>query len=388
MPFYIVLLPFLVSLALVMWVHPKVVRYAKHKNIVDNPDARKLQKTPVPILGGVAVFFGAFVAVGASSLLANTFELLPACVAMLVMLAAGVADDIKGLSPGLRFLIEIAVVVFLIYASGRCIDDFHGIWGVHGISRRTAVPLTVFACVGIINAINLVDGVNGLSSGLGILACLLFGVYFILAGNVAMAILASATMGALIPFFMHNVFGKKSRMFIGDGGALTLGLVLSIFVVSILRYNAPGSEFATKGIGLIPLTVAVLSMPVADTLRVMITRIIKGKSPFHPDKTHLHHIILSLGASHLVTTIVILSANLLVILAWLVSVLLGASFELQFYIVVSLALAATLGLYYYLRYHQLRQTPVFLRLHRLLHVNGFTHKLYKFLKFRRFWDGL
>ena len=97
------------------------------------------------------------------------------------------------------------------------------------------MPLTVFATVGIINAINLVDGVNGLSSGYCIMACTIFGALFHLAGNEAMTILAVVSVGALIPFFLHNVFGKTSKMFIGDGGTLVMGTVMSVFVIAILN---------------------------------------------------------------------------------------------------------------------------------------------------------
>ena len=150
----------------------------------------------------------------------NTEVLMIVVLAMMAMLYTGTMDDILNLSPKLRFLIEIVVMLLLITYGGYSVNNFHGLWGIGRIPEWAAIILTLFASIGIINAINLIDGVNGLSSGFCILACSLFGVLFLLSGNVSMTILATASAGALIPFFFHNVFGKTSRMFIGDGGTL------------------------------------------------------------------------------------------------------------------------------------------------------------------------
>lgn len=162
---YAVFIPFCISLFLVGWIHPRLVKIALLKNIVDNPDARKLQRTPVPVLGGVAVFFGIVIGIASMSALVNCSGLLIVIMSMMAMLYTGTMDDILNLSPALRFLIEIIVVLLLIFVGGYSINDFHGLWGVGEISCWLAVPLTIFASVGIINAINLMDGVNGLSSG-------------------------------------------------------------------------------------------------------------------------------------------------------------------------------------------------------------------------------
>lgn len=311
-----VVITFLISAILVGWIHPKIVQIAILKNIVDQPDARKLQRQPVPVLGGVAVFFGIVAGIGSMYDIVNTEVLMIVVLAMMAMLYTGTMDDILSLSPKLRFLIEIVVMLLLITYGGYSVNNFHGLWGIGRIPEWAAIILTLFASIGIINAINLIDGVNGLSSGFCILACSLFGVLFLLSGNISMTILATASAGALIPFFFHNVFGKTSRMFIGDGGTLVMGIVMSVFVISTLRTQSFPARYVHENIGLIPFTLAVLSVPVFDTLRVMFTRILKGKSPFKPDKTHLHHIFIQLGCSHIMTTLAILSLSLLVVLCW------------------------------------------------------------------------
>lgn len=362
---YTIIIPFFTALLLVGWIHPRLVKIALLKNIVDNPDARKLQRTPVPVLGGVAVFFGVVIAIGCMSSVVDCSGLPVVIMAMMAMLYTGTMDDILSLSPGLRFVIEIVVVLLLIFVGGYCIDDFHGLWNIGRFSYWCAVPLTVVAAVGIINAINLVDGVNGLSSGYCIMACLIFGTLFFLAGEAPMTILAAVSVGALIPFFLHNVFGKTSKMFIGDGGTLVMGVVMSVFVIAILQNGSRVAAYVNPNVGLVPFTLAVLSVPVFDTLRVMSTRILKGTSPFRPDKTHLHHMFIDLGCSHVATTLAILGVNMFVVLCWWALEASGFSFAVQLYAVIAVSLLVTSGLYHFMQWHICRDTRFMRAMRRL-----------------------
>lgn len=362
---YTIIIPFFTALLLVGWIHPRLVKIALLKNIVDNPDARKLQRTPVPVLGGVAVFFGVVIAIGCMSSVVDCSGLPVVIMAMIAMLYTGTMDDILSLSPGLRFVIEIVVVLLLIFVGGYCIDDFHGLWNIGRFSYWCAVPLTVVAAVGIINAINLVDGVNGLSSGYCIMACLIFGTLFFLAGEAPMTILAAVSVGALIPFFLHNVFGKTSKMFIGDGGTLVMGVVMSVFVIAILQNGSRVAAYVNPNVGLVPFTLAVLSVPVFDTLRVMSTRILKGTSPFRPDKTHLHHMFIDLGCSHVATTLAILGVNMFVVLCWWALEASGFSIAVQLYAVIAVSLLVTSGLYHFMQWHICRDTRFMRAMRRL-----------------------
>lgn len=362
---YTIIIPFFTALLLVGWIHPRLVKIALLKNIVDNPDARKLQRTPVPVLGGVAVFFGVVIAIGCMSSVVDCSGLPVVIMAMMAMLYTGTMDDILSLSPGLRFVIEIVVVLLLIFVGGYCIDDFHGLWNIGRFSYWCAVPLTVVAAVGIINAINLVDGVNGLSSGYCIMACLIFGTLFFLAGEAPMTILAAVSVGALIPFFLHNVFGKTSKMFIGDGGTLVMGVVMSVFVIAILQNGSRVAAYVNPNVGLVPFTLAVLSVPVFDTLRVMLTRILKGTSPFRPDKTHLHHMFIDLGCSHVATTLAILGVNMFVVLCWWALEASGFSIAVQLYAVIAVSLLVTSGLYHFMQWHICRDTRFMRAMRRL-----------------------
>lgn len=329
----------------VLWIHPKLVEIAFLKNIVDNPDARKLQKTPVPVLGGVAVFFGIVLGIALTSGYTNCLSLMSIVAAMMIMLYVGTMDDIMGLSPKLRFIVEIGVIGLLIFVNDKYINNFDGLWGLYEIAPIIAIPLTIFATVGIINAVNLIDGVNGLSSGYCIMASIVFGTVLTIIGNTPMTILASVSVGSLLPFFFHNVFGKTSRMFIGDGGTLVMGVVMSTFVVNCLTSQASLSAI-DPNFGLVPFTLATMSIPVFDTLRVMVSRILRGTSPFHPDKTHLHHMFIDMGFSHAGTTFSILLLNTIIIGSQILAWYLGASVDVQLYIVIALSLAFTIGLYH------------------------------------------
>lgn len=361
---------FLVSFVSTLWIFKKVLRIALEKSIVDNPDARKIQRVPVPVLGGVAVFFGIIVALAVSGVFYDVSILFEMGAVMTLMLYIGTMDDIISLTPRTRFIIEILAILVLIICNEYSINDFHGLWGIYQIPQYLAIPLTVFACVGIINAINLIDGVNGLSSGYCIVTCGIFAILFFSVGDIARTTLAVISIGALLPFFFHNVFGKKSKMFIGDGGTLLMGVILSSFVINVLKSDSLVAQNTNENFGLIPFTLAILVIPVFDTLRVMTLRIIRGSSPFKPDKTHLHHLLMDLHFSHVGTTGTEILSNLLVLFAWWISYKLGASIDTQLYIVIVMGLLFTFAFYRFARKHESKQTKVY-RL--LVRIGDCTH---------------
>ncbi len=341
------IVPFVVAFLSVCWIHPRLVKVAYMKEIVDKPDQRKLQRRPIPVLGGVAVFFGIALVAGIFSPFYDSSQMVMILAAMTVMLYIGTLDDILTLSPGFRLFVEVVCVLLLILVDGMMIDHFHGLWGIGAIPwRAVSIGLTVIAAVGIINAVNLIDGVNGLSSGFCILACTSFMVFFFNARDIAMVLLAAGCIGALIPFFVHNVFGKTSRMFIGDGGTLVMGLVMSVFVIHTLDNSSLGAVFAPKRLGLIPFSLAVLAVPVFDTLRVMSTRCKRHVPLFRPDKTHLHHLFIGLGFSHIGTTLSILALNSLVTIGWWGIYRYGCSVDVQLYFVIGAGLLVTSGIYF------------------------------------------
>lgn len=375
-----IIVPFLVAFIATLWIHPKVLKIAIMKNLVDNPDARKLQRNPTPVMGGIAVFFGLILGLATSQII-STNNMFIYTAAMMIMLYIGTIDDILNLSPKMRFIIEIAVITLLMFVTGAAINNFFGLWGVHSLAVWLSVPLTIIACVGIINAINLIDGVNGLSTGFCVMASSLFAIFFYHSQNLTMCVIAVSAAGAIIPFFLHNVFGRATRMFIGDGGALVMGTIMSVFVMNILNTESVGLIYEHKAFGLIPFCLAVLSVPVFDTLRVMTTRIINGTSPFNADKTHLHHLFIDLGFSHIGTTFSILSLNTAIVLCWWLSYMQGASIEVQLYIVLTMSILVTFAFYKFARKQIEKNTKTYQVMHKIGTMTHFEkNKTWKYVE--------
>lgn len=358
---YIALLTAFVSFVFSLFAYPFLLRYARKHNIVDNPNARKLQREPVPVFGGPAVWVGVLFGIGFALLFATSKNMPLGLGAMTVMLIVGVIDDVWDLPASIRFLIEIGLVYGIMVFSGRFINDFHGLWGLHEVSDFISIPLSIIAGVGIINAVNLIDGVDGYSSGFGVFACIMFALMFFSSGIATIGYLAMAIAGGLVPFFFHNVFGKKSKMFIGDGGSLMLGVAMVIMLFNVLYNKSFCGKWEADGLGLVPFTLAVMAIPVFDTLRVMTVRMLRNRSPFKPDKTHLHHLFIDMKFSHIATTVSILTINSLIVAIWFFSWKLGASIDLQLYIVVFLSLLVTFGFYGFMRRQQWKKTRFFIK---------------------------
>lgn len=344
-----IVVPFVVAMLLVFAAHPLIIRIAKKMQVLDSPDeARKIQEYPVPVMGGVAVIWGIIVGAGITSMFFNSYALFPTIVAITVMLYIGLADDILGLSPIARLLLEICLIGFIVWMDHRNMNHFHGLFGIHEIPAYLAYPLVFFAGTGIINSINMIDGVDGLSSGLCIMASLTFGVFFGLSREGSMAVMCSLTAGALIPFFLHNVFGKTSKMFIGDSGTLMMGILMTIFTLHVVDKDSfVARNFPNMGV--VAFCISVLSVPVFDTLRVMTARVLRGISPFQADKSHLHHLFIEIGFSHVGTSICVFVLNGLNILMWFISWQIGFDPTGQFLVVVAVGLINTTGVYYTVR---------------------------------------
>lgn len=346
---YFIVLVFIISLLVAAFTYMPVLRFAQRYRFYDNPEARKLQRNPVPVMGGAVVFIGAMAGSMCYWFKHDSMAILPVQMAMLIMLVIGGWDDIKNISPNLRIALEVIIVVSLALYNGYLINDFHGLMGIGELPPYVAWPLTLVACVGIINAINMIDGVDGLSSGLCIMAFGFYGLCSFYVQDFVRTALAVSVVGALIPFFIMNVFGRKSKMFIGDAGTMMLGIALCDMVMSLLTKDSEASaHFDPMNFNIIAFVLAVLAIPVFDTLRVMFGRISRGISPFHPDKTHLHHAFIDYGFHHLETSLMELMLNMMIIGIWWMFYKSHLSKEWQLLAVIIAAVAVCFGLYYML----------------------------------------
>ena len=333
-------------------VFPFALRFALKHDIVDKPNARKLQRSPVPVFGGVVVYSGIL----AGGLVLLFFFRSPMLAWILfsvaLMMVIGTWDDINGLPAFVRLLVEVLLVGGFIATTGIYIDNLHGLWGVYEMDPLYAIPISIFAGVGTINAINMIDGVDGYSSGYAMLACLCFALAFHSAWTPGMVCLTLIAGGALLPFFMHNVFGARSRMFIGDGGTLMLGMLLTSLAFSALSSKVGLGPLEDQNVCIPALVIGVGCIPLFDAVRVMFVRMIHGKSPLKADKSHLHHLFIDMGFSHLGAAMFILQMNIVVLLGWWLAWYLGASMDVQLYVVVAMALMVTAGVYSLMRWQQ------------------------------------
>lgn len=346
---YFIVLVFFISFVVASLMHQPVLNFAKKHHIYDNPEKRKLQRNPVPVMGGFVVFFGAMAGSLCYWFKENSLALVPIQIAMLMMLLIGAWDDVKKLSPVFRFVLEILIVIALAVGNDYPVNDLHGLWGIHEISPWIAWPLTIFGCIGIINAINMIDGIDGLSSGICIMAFGFFGLIFFYSLDFVHVALAVSIIGALIPFFIMNVFGTRSKMFIGDAGTMMLGIALCDMVMAMLTKGSP-CAIQTEHISfcLIAFALAVLAIPVFDTVRVMLGRICRGESPFTPDKTHLHHAFIDYGFHHLETSLMEIILNMMIIGVWWMLYKSHLSEQWQLYGVIIASIGVCFGLYWML----------------------------------------
>lgn len=242
----LIFLGFLIAVALARIIIPRILIISLRKRLFDTPDARKVHKKPVSRLGGVsffpAVLFTVTFLIGVCDMtgwvpLVNVSrywaQALLLCSGLTLLFIVGIADDLIGVRYRQKFLVQL-VAAAMFPLAGLYINDFYGLLGIHYVSSFIGVPLTLLLVVFITNAVNLIDGIDGLASGLSMVALSVFGTLAVIDGRWMSALLAFATVGVLLPFFFYNVFGNADRgrkIFMGDTGSLTLGYILSFLAV-------------------------------------------------------------------------------------------------------------------------------------------------------------
>ena len=265
-----------------------------------------------------------------------------------------------------------AVILIAVFAEIR-ITNLYGLFHVEQLPYVASILLTVFVFIVIINGFNLIDGIDGLASGIGILTSSVFGIWFWMTGNIGYAILSFSFVGTLAAFFRFNVFGKTNKIFLGDTGSMLVGFVLGVLVCRFLQLEL--AVHGTADIESAPTVVCgILIVPLFDSLRVFILRIKHGKSPFKADRQHIHHRLLQLGCSHLQSTLILISVNLFFIILsyllrgigiiWLMGVILGLASMLS-YILVTYAkeksrkeLDSVISVYFAVKIHQYRNRKI------------------------------
>lgn len=348
-----VLLTFLISAAIGWFAIPRVVIIAKMKRLFDTPDIRKVHHGAIPRLGGLtffpaAIFSFAFVLglryyFGYNITMDLQVELLTEFLfvisGMFILYFVGMADDLIGVSYKSKFLAQIIAAGCLVLA-GVTIFDFQGLAGVHRLPYILDVVLTVGVVVLTINAFNLIDGVDGLCSGLGAIILTSLGVCYIWLDLYVYAMFAFGMLGVLIAFFQYNVLGTRLKIFMGDTGSLTLGYMIIYLGLKFMNLETSTSVYMDSQ-STLALLLGMLFVPIFDTCRVFFSRISRGKSPFYPDKNHIHHKLLQLGWTHLHSTVILLGLQVFFIV---LNIVLSEIFELNVNLVVLIDIAIGIGI--------------------------------------------
>lgn len=318
---------------------PQILLIAFRRRLFDEPDERKIHHGVVPRLGGMAfkpvVFFSFALLLAANTSLGH-YELLSAVgsealpfayafCAILMLYLVGIADDLIGVRYRAKFFIQIVCGIMLA-CGGVVLSDVHGMLFIHSMPMWIAVPVTVFVTVFIINAINLIDGIDGLASGLCSIAFLFYGITFIWYHQYIYAMLSFATLGVLMPFYYYNVFGKAEKgrkIFMGDTGSLTIGIMLCFLSIRIAGLPVSSSPHHVNPF---VLAFAPLLVPCFDVVRVYLHRVRNGRNPFLPDKNHIHHKLLAIGMRQRVAMVAIVFTSVaLTLLNILLSACMGAT---------------------------------------------------------------
>lgn len=334
---------------------PQILLIAFRRKLFDSVDERKIHKGTIPRLGGIAfepvIFFSVFGALGINLLLGydsyplafvdDAVLLAAAFCSLQLLYLVGIADDLIGIKYRAKFVVQVICAIFLI-GGGMCFYDLDGILGINDLPMWIAVPFTILVAVFLINAINLIDGIDGLASGLSSIATVIYGVAFYLAGEYILATLAFATLGVLIPFYYYNVFGnaeKHSKIFMGDTGSLTIGLMLALLGTKLFC-----ADYDIMGVDPAVLAFSPLVVPCFDVVRVYLYRIRHHSNPFTPDKNHIHHRLLAAGFNQRVAMVsIVLASVALCVFNILLSLVININFVIIIDVVVWIAVIMMLS---------------------------------------------
>jgi len=307
---YLFIGAFLASM-IITWISiPSIVKVAEMKHLFDEPGERTVHSSKIPTLGGLAIFSGITV----SSLFFSNIELMPEIkfiiAGIIILFFVGIKDDILIIAPITKLSGQIFASLIIVLFTDLQITNFHGFFGIAEISPLIGIPLSVFVCLVLINGFNLIDGIDGLSASIGIVVAGTLGVWFFMVKEFQYVILSVSVIGALIAFLRFNVFSKKNKIFMGDTGSLILGLLISVLMIKFNEMNI-SKDFDYAKYGAPAISIAILVIPLYDTLRVMFIRFFQRKPLFRPDKQHIHHVFLNLGLSHIQAVIILVVINVL-----------------------------------------------------------------------------
>jgi UDP-GlcNAc:undecaprenyl-phosphate/decaprenyl-phosphate GlcNAc-1-phosphate transferase len=344
-----IILAFLTSLIAVIFAIPSIITVAKQKGLFDMPDHRKLHANKIPRLGGLAIIAGFSIAVsvwGMPTGVESRLQYLQA--ALIILFFSGLKDDIVAMSPMKKLSSQIIATSLVVVGEDIRVTGFYGLFGIDSIPVWISYALSIFTIVVITNAFNLIDGIDGLAGGLGFIISVTFGLWFNFIDQVGWSIISFSLAGALLGFLVFNF--NPAKIFMGDAGSLCTGFLLAILAIKFIEFNNPAVQNYYKITTAPIIAIAILIIPLFDTIRVFTVRTLKRKSPFSADRNHLHHLLLNTGLGHKEVSLLMYIINIVFVL---IAFLMKDSNILSMLLIISgLAFA-------------LSQIPVYINSHRL-----------------------
>lgn len=337
---YDIILAFITAFVLTYLAIPSIIHIANKKNLVDEPGERRSHSISTPSLGGIGIFAGVIFSIILWTPFKYFGDLQYILCAFIIIFLIGAKDDIDPISPVKKFAGELFAAFILVFVAHIKITSFYGIFNIWEIPAIFSYAFSIFTIIVIINAFNLIDGINGLSGSVGALICFTFGTWFLMIDKIELAIVAFATAGSVIAFLNYNI--TPARIFMGDTGSLLLGLVCSILAIQFIELNnaLQDSPFVIRSSPSV--AIGIMIIPLFDTLRVFILRIVKGRSPFSPDRNHIHHLLLDAGFNHMQATSILVLVNAMFILAALYLQHLGTEWLLFILVLAAIVLSSIL----------------------------------------------
>ncbi len=317
--FYLKVVSSFVFSFLITWYSiPTIIKISRRKNLMDEPGQRSSHERKIPNLGGIAMFFS--IAVCASIFAYQLFDLYKFLFASLVILLyVGVMDDIVVMRAYKKLIAQIVVAALLVIGSDVRIRSLFGVFGVYELNYFLSVIFSIVTFIILVNAYNLIDGIDGLAGIYGVICFSLFGISYYRLGeyNYPLVILSTTIIGTVIGFLYYNLSDRSKKIFMGDTGSMLLGFLLTFtsicFMDIFIVKKVQGAVFYHLNTAPV-IAIAIMILPIVDTLNVIIIRLAEKRSPFDADKNHIHHKLLKLGITHKRATLYIISYYLFIVI--------------------------------------------------------------------------
>ena len=311
---------------------PVIIRFAHRKGIVDLPDDdRKVHNKKIPTLGGVALFAGIVISFSAwiGHQPPEYYSYLMA--ALVIIFIVGLKDDIEEISPYTKLIAQFLAAGLVVIGAGIQLHHFDGFLGINDAGKIDTIIFTTISVVVIINAYNLIDGADGLAGSVSLVSAIAFGTWFFINAHFPEAMLSFVLAAALLGFLFHNF--QPAKIFMGDTGALMIGFIMSVLAFKMIKLNTGSvamSFLRPSGIAF-----AIMIVPLFDTLRVILIRVLGRKSPFKADNRHIHHRMIKMGFNHRqISLILSLFTIIIIMVAYLIN-----RWEIHFFLAFILLLS-------------------------------------------------